>query len=371
MTTTLAPKPLPIPEQLDDLTPEFLTQVVRTVHPDVTVTGFEMLDVKRYGEIMVSTSDRLKMKLSYAPGTPDGLPRQIAVKMKRSSDAVLGELYGNEVDFYVKLRPFLDIEAPYVIGGVCDRATALYYLLLEDLSLRGATFPSALRDNSLDEVRAVLDQFAKLHAVFWESPRLKGDLAWYQGHTQGSLSERMDASLPITISGNIEAHDFKRDIVNGLGTDVPTLHAGYRALLKHQATLPQTILHGDGHIGNTYLLPDGKAGLLDFQLTARGAWAHDVNYLILTALPVETRRANERALIDYYLDQLARNGVSNPPSREEAWLEYRRGILWSFYVGWLTTPIANYGEALNCENLTRTSTAFADHDTARLVDSVA
>lgn len=368
--TALAEAELPIPATLDDLTPAFLTQVVRTCHPGITVTGFELLDVKRYGEIMVSTSDRLKMALSYAPGAPETLPKQVAVKMKRSSDAVLGELYANEVDFYVRLRPALDIEAPAVIGGLCDKETALYYLLLEDLSLRGAVFPSALRANTLDDVRAVLDQFARLHATFWESPRLAGDLAWYQAHIRGSLSERMDASLPITIGGNLEAHAFKREVVAGLGTDIPRLHEGYRTLQKHQATLPQTILHGDGHIGNTYLLPDGRAGLLDFQLTARGAWAHDVNYLILTALDVEDRRTHERSLIAYYCDALGRNGVANPPDAETAWLEYRRAILWSLYVGWLTTPIANYGEALNIANLTRTSTAFADHDTGRLVDAL-
>ncbi|MDO7842173.1 phosphotransferase [Sphingomonas immobilis] len=177
----------------------------------------------------------------------------------------------------------------------------------------------------------------------------------------------MDASLPLTISGDIAVNPFKRDLVASLDTDVPALHALYGALQRHQATLPQTILQGDGHIGNAYLLPDGTAGLLDWQLTARGAWAHDVNYLILTALDVETRRAEERALLGHYLERLREYGVVAPPSAEEAWLDYRRAILWSFYVGWLTTPIANYGEALNRANLTRTGTAVRDHDTLHLV----
>ena len=363
--------PQAIPERVEDLTPEFLTQVVRTCHPGMTVTGFELTDIKRYGEIMVSTSDRLKMELSYAPGAPDDLPRRVAVKMKRSIDAVLGELYANEVDCYVRLRPDRIVEAPHVVGGVCDKETALYYLLLEDVTQRGAVFPSALRANSLDDVRAILDQFARLHATFWNSPRLTGDLAWYQSHQSGSLHDRMDASLPTTIGADMEINPFKRDIVAGVHTDIVKLHKGYRDLQRHQATLPQTILHGDGHIGNSYLLPDGSAGLLDWQLSARGAWAHDVNYLIVTALDVDKRRREERGLLGYYLDALARNAVTSPPSAESAWLEYRRAILWSFYVGWLTTPVANYGEALNQANLIRTSTAFADHETAKLVEQVA
>jgi len=356
MTDTLA-----IPAELEDVTPAFLTEVVRTVHPGVTVTGFELAERKRYGEVMVSTSDRLKLRLDYAPGAPADLPRQVAVKMKRSIDAILGELYQNEVDFYVRVRPSLDIEAPRVVGGVCDKETALYYLLLEDLSLRDATFPSAVRDNSLAEVHAVLDQMARLHAEFWESPRLSGDLAWYQRHGRGSLADRMDRSLPVTIGSDMPNNPFKRDLVERLGADLPTLHGFYRALQRHQSTQPQTLLHGDGHIGNTYLLPDGTAGLLDFQLTAVGCWAHDVNYLIITALPVEERRREERALLAYYCERLRAFGVANPPDAEIAFLEYRRAILWSFYVGWLTTPVVNYGEAINRANLTRTGTAIADH----------
>lgn len=358
---------MPIPADVDGLTPEFLTHVVRAVHPGVTVTGFELVEHKRYGEVMVSTSDRLKMRLDYAPGTPDDLPRQVAVKMKRSIDDVLGELYQNEVDFYVRVWPDLDIEAPQVVGGVCDKDTALYYLLLEDLSLRGATFPSAVRDNSLDDARAVLDQMARLHATFWESPRLDTDLAWYQRHTRGSLAQRMDQSLPVTISGDIAVNPFKRELVESLGADVATMHGYYRALQRHQATLPQTLLHGDGHIGNSYLLPDGSAGLLDFQLTAIGHWAHDVNYLIVTTLDVEERRREERHLIAYYLERLAAHGVSDGPNIDAAFLEYRRALLWSFYVGWLTTPVANYGEALNRANLIRTGAAIADHQVFTLM----
>ena len=82
------------------------------------------------------------------------------------------------------------------------------------------------------------------------------------------------------------------------------------------------------------------------------------------------RRANERGLLRYYLDALKREGVASPPDDEEAWTEYRRGILWSFYVGWLTTPIGNYGEAINRANLTRIATAYEDLETGKLIDEI-
>jgi hypothetical protein len=319
---------------------------------------------------MVSTSDRLKMRLDYAPGAPADLPRQVAVKMKRSLDAVLGRLYNTEVNFYVRLRPSLDIETPKVVGGVCDLETALYYLLIEDVSLRGARFPNATTATTVDEVRAVLDVLARLHGQFWESPRLKGDLTWYDSHWDSETAVAQKARVKVTIARNVEIDPFKQEVIAGLGADLERLHAGFIALQRYQSTLPQTILHGDAHIGNSYLLPGGGAGMLDWQLTARGAWAHDVNYLILTALDVETRRREERGLVAYYLDALRRNGVQNPPDAETAWLEYRRAMLWSFYIGWLTTPVVNYGAAINRANLTRTSAAIADHGTLGLVDAV-
>jgi len=361
---------LSIPEDYRDLTSDFLTQVVRTCHPRVTVEAFEVIEAKHFGEIMVSTSDRLKMRLTYGPGAPETLPTQVCIKMKRSRDAVLGELYANETAFYVRLRSSLDIEAPAVVGGICDSQSALYYLLLEDLSLRGATFPNALSQNSLRDVQAVLDEFAKLHAKFWDSPQLHSNLSWYQSHITGPLSEQLYNHVPVAIQENLDTYEFFRDIFGQLNASLLRMRDGYRALQEHQARLPQTILHGDGHIGNSYLLPTGQAGLLDFQLSVKGAWIHDASYLIVTGLPVEGRRQHERELLAYYLDRLEANGVSNPPTLEEAWEEYRKAIYWTLYLGWLPTDAVNYGETLTKENLKRTSTAFADHDSGGRVFSL-
>jgi hypothetical protein len=359
-----------IPERLEDLKTEFLTSIICARHAGAVVDSFELLDIKRYGDAMVSTSDRLKIKLHFTPGSPRGLDTVVLIKMKRNSDAVLGMLYANEVDFYNRLRSELDIEAPRSLGGVCDVTSARFYLLLEDLSLRGARFPNATVKVTVDEVRAILEQLGRLHAHFWNSPRLKTSLNWYQSHVAGPLHDFIAVAAPQTVAAELEANAMKRQLVADLGMTADRLWVGMCAVQRHQARLPQTILHGDCHIGNTYLLPQGSAGLLDWQLTVRGAWAHDVNYLIITALSTEERRMHERELLRDYCEALRRCGVSNPPRSEEAWREYRRAVVWSFYLGWLTTPIANYGEAINVANLQRLSAAFADLETARLIAEV-
>src|SRR3546814_4799515 len=92
-----------------------------------------------------------------------------------------------------------------------------------------------------------------------------------------------------------------------------------------------TLLHGDTHLGNIYLLPDGRAGLLDWQLVVRGHHMHDVNYIVTTALSIGDRRNHERDLLAYYLDRLKAHGVAAAPDFEESWNEYKRCLVWGVY----------------------------------------
>lgn len=135
---------------------------------------------------------------------------------------------------------------------------------------------------------------------------------------------------------------------------------------KAQALLasePSTLLHGDTHFGNTYLLPNNRVGMLDWQLVNRGRWAHDVTYMLMTALDVEARRSHDRDLLDYYLEKLREAGVV------DAWELYRRTAIWGFMLGWFICPVENYGEEILRANLDRLATALEDLQTfAALAD---
>merc|ERR1712157_468312 len=111
------------------------------------------------------------------------------------------------------------------------------------------------------------------------------------------------------------------------------------------------------------ILPDGKGGLYDFQLTRRCNWSQDVHYYIATSMRTETRRKEERGLLEHYLKELQRHGVpaSQVPSFEEAWLRYRRALIWGLVIGWLICPPQNYGIPINLANITRLVAAMVDH----------
>ena len=55
-----------------------------------------------------------------------------------------------------------------------------------------------------------------------------------------------------------------------------------------------------------------------------------------------------------------RQGVAEAPSLEDLWLEYRRAAVWGVYIGWLTTPIMNYGWDICVNNHIRLLTAYQD-----------
>jgi hypothetical protein len=354
----------------DELTPELLTAVIRTRFPAVTVTGFELIESRKYGEQMVSTSGRATLKLSYAPGAPPDLPERVVCKLALGADTVLAAFYENEVRIYSRLRPELPIEAPLSYGALYDDRSAQFVLMLEDLSQRGAQFPNVTQHVPLSSVEALVDTLAKLHATYWETRRFAGDLEWLQTHLQGGVAHLMNELAPPLIQREIDTQAFKREMVQRLRSSGPELLAGVKAVQRHQATLPQTILHGDAHLGNTYLVPGGAPGLLDWQLSVRGFCMHDVSYLIVTGLPIEQRRQHERALLLRYREQLLSFGVTTAPAMEQIWNEYRRAIVWGVYIGWLTTPVVNYGWEINVVNHLRLTSAYEDLDTASLVREV-
>ena len=102
--------------------------------------------------------------------------------------------------------------------------------------------------------------------------------------------------------------------------------------------------------GNTYRLPDGTGGLVDWQLSVRGFGCR-----------------HERALLAYYLDALRASGVRTAPDADAAFLEYRRAAVWGVYIGWLTTPIENYGWDVTVMNHIRLLTAYRDLETAAAI----
>ena len=128
---------------------------------------------------------------------------------------------------------------------------------------------------------------------------------------------------------------------NGVGVpdgtrDAQALIDAYGHLSSRAPGPGWAVAHGDAHVGNTFLDRDGRPGLLDWQVTQYGPWGIDVGYHIASALEPDVRAANERDLLRHYLGALTAAGVTNAPSFDDAWNEYRCGLVHGFFLWGIT-----------------------------------
>jgi aminoglycoside phosphotransferase (APT) family kinase protein len=127
--------------------------------------------------------------------------------------------------------------------------------------------------------------------------------------------------------------------------------------LMHQG--PQCFLHGDTHIGNSYLEPDGSIGFLDWQIACTGLWVHDFTYFLITALDLPDRRRGEHDLLDHYLKALRKYGAPTAPDFDEAWELYRKSVIYGL-VSWLGNADEFQPPEVNTACLGRFGSAMID-----------
>jgi hypothetical protein len=366
MTEPIPQRPdgrLVFPSDLDDLTPDVLGAALADRVPGVVVDQVEIVAAKHAGEGVASTADRVVIDLTYAPGTSGDLPTRLILKTMLASPHAPQAMYENEVNFYREIRDELDIEAPRVFASHFDPPTGRFGLLLEDLTARGARFPSALDPVSLAEVRSILGHLASLHARFWDSPRFAAQLSWVPTPMSGGMFDVFDTIGLELIEDQVARHPFKAELIAPLGRTVAQMWEPLWQVQLQHTLAPTTLLHGDPHVGNTYLLPGDRGGLLDWQLMVRGSWAHDVTYLLITALDTEVRRANQRDLLAEYLDRLGSAGVESVPTLGTGFAQYRAAALWGLVIGWLICPPENYGPEITAANIARMVAAVEDLET--------
>lgn len=358
-----------------DLDAAALTALLAERHAGAEVASVEVRTVHQ------GTSTHVFLDVAYLEGSPPDLPTQLFLKTQlQDSIADLPDdfidalseggggtsLFEGETRFYREIRPTLGAEAPVPMAAALVPGPAQFLILTDDLTVRGARFPDIVDGLGVEEVAAVLDTLATVHAAHWADARLEGggDLAWLEHAVDGPFSGFLrDVGFEL-IRDALATEPFKADLLRQAG--LADGHELERLFWRRQdlvAAGPPTFLHGDPHPGNVYVLPDGAAGLLDWQLVRKGAWVHDVSYAVVAALDPSIRRSSERELLTGYLGRLAALGVATAPSADEAWDLYRTGAPWGFSM-WAITPPQMYTEEIVATVIERFAAAMVDHDAA-------
>lgn len=310
----------PVPS-VDAISAEWLTDAIRTRHPDATVDD---LTVETVSE---GTHHRHRIRLEVSGGDPTAPTSLFTKSLPTLEVRMISGITGHaraEGRFFQQIRPELQIEAPQCYASWFDRDSAAALHLLEDLvATKQATFCNFETAVSAAMATEQVLLLAQLHGQFLDDPRLGDELGWLVpfdrwfkgGITKLGIDTYHEEAM-------LQAADLIPDRLMGRRPEL--WQAALDALEPHLAG-PTTVLHSDVHIGNWYQTGDGHMGLCDWQCIAKGHWSRDLAYVITAALQIEDRRAWEESLVRTYAQELS--AVSGTTvTFDEAFLGYRRQI---------------------------------------------
>jgi len=240
-------------------------------------------------------------------------------------------------------------------------------MIMEDVVARGGDPRDSTRPMTVEQVAKGVRGLARLHSAYW-GDRLTANpaLGWVEPFV---AFEGMQYA-PLHIAHERLGDTVAAEILGLTGEQLfIDIWACYIATLT---TSPQTLLHGDPHIGNTYVLPDDDVGFLDWQMVRRGNWSLDLGYFVQGALTIEERRRSERELLDEYRAALTLP-ADEMPSQEDVLLRYRASVAHGLAI-WMAT--LSGGDAWQSPDVCRAlaqryAAAFIDLDSRAAIDAIA
>jgi len=349
--------PVSIPAEWTDITPEWMTAALARRHPDARVAEVELL-VRDDG-----TNCRARFGVRYARGVGPA-----TVFMKKVDPAHVALIEATSGLFH-EPRLFasgvsLPVDHPLVYAAIIDEPAKSWLMVMEDVVARGADPRDATRPMTVEQAANGLRGLARLHARFWGERGVRyPELAWLAPF---NLWPGLGPAIPIALEKlgrtvPAEVHALGRRIVDDHWVRfIATLSAG-----------PATVVHGDAHIGNIYVLPDDDVGFLDWQVVRRSSWSIDVGYFLQGAITEQDRRAHERDLLEVYRSNLAVD-PSDRPTEKEVWLRYRASAAHGLAT-WLATAAddgAWQRPEISMALARRYAAAFVDLDTPAALEEL-
>ncbi len=350
---------LRIPARWDDITPQWMTAALADSHPGAVV---DAVAVQTRDD---GTNRRARLAVTYAEGNG---PATVFVKGVDPDHRELIKLTSglfHEPRLFATAIP-LPLEHPVVYATLIDEAAEDFVIVMEDLTARGADPRDATRPLTPQQAASGVRGLARMHGKYW-GERISDDarLDWvepfvpWDGMQYAPLPaalERLSEDTPAAVMALS---------IDQLVDDI------WKPYIRSLTRAPQTLLHGDPHIGNTYLLPGGEVGFLDWQVLRRGNWSLDLGYFLQGALTTEDRRAHEDALLEEYRDALGLP-AAELPEPDEIRLRYRASVAHGLCT-WLAT--ASAGELWQRPDIAlalaqRYSMAYGDLDTAQAIAEI-
>ena len=323
-----------IPRTIDDITPEWLSDVLGR---SVTSVTKEPVGV---GVGLVGQLFRLGME-------GNGEPSIVIAKLAAPTDegrfvATVLNMYGREVGFYTELSPRTSIAHPACYYAAHDAVTQDTVRLLEDVSVRGRG-GDQVRGCSLGEARPAIRTLARLHACFWDDPSLPA---------LSFVKPLADDPYPAAVAMAYEmawprVQEFFDDMID---ERVRAFGDGYAkqipAMFAKLCDGPLVLSHADWRLDNLFFTDDDDVIVVDWQLIDRSVGPRDLSYHVTQSVNID-HPAGYRQAFDTYVSDLGELGVDVDTTW--AWEMYGYGTMLGFVypviaTGALTIADPRHGE---------------------------
>lgn len=315
----------PIPRDLQQITASWLTSMLANRYPGIVVESMQTIEVRN------GHTTKLRLQLAFNEvGKQAKIPEQLCIKANWSEGFDSGDICELEARFYYYIRENLNIPAPACYYTDWDGdGSGQGMVVMEDLAIDGGVFGHSTQHIGVDAVAHALEGLAQLHGAWWGSDKLQR-YDWLQTSMQTTVDCEQLRQLWSFSQLNIAKPEYQRILPAWLLEDEQRLERAFDKLVAYEQaqTGPMCVVHGDAHIGNSYLRPNGERLWIDWQLVRKGHPWRDITYFMLGTLTIDERRTEEQRLLKLYLDVLRSTGAEQVLTDDQAMQQYRR---WPIY----------------------------------------
>ena len=287
---------LQIPVDLENVTPEWLTQILTTsgVINRSSVTAVE-------SERLSTRKGILRFRLTYD------------MFEARAPESIIAKISSQEeVGFYRKIARKTDIRTPYCYYGAIDEGKGNGVLLLEDL--KDGHFGDVIDGVSGEQAEFIIEQLVPFHVAWWEHPDLQS-MDWIP--IAPFLDDPQEKENWLKMLDNLW-HRFTEKFSGRIPAAIeevwPILIQHTDKIRRQSLIQPLTLCHGDYHLGNLFFAPpNGNSSLVvfDWEGLRRAQGPLDLCFLLIWNLKPQLRREVEKNLLQKYCAMLKEQGVEN------------------------------------------------------------
>jgi len=357
-----------VPRTFAEVTPEWLSQALAASCPGIAVESATV------DKTMGFKPNKARVHLTYNDaGKRANMPATLVIKGSFNGyeprEPIIEFANIAEVISYRDIVPRMTINTPKVYHlGVDTEPNESVVLLFEDMAYRNPSYFHGGKTLNYGEATRFLDAIARYQAPTWNSPEFKAGGAWGPGTPADTNHKRIHNEyfeyLPHSDHWEKSAQSPRGAAVPRILRDPKRMAAGWARLMEVLSIHGRVMVHGDEHLGNLFMEPDGTPGFVD--MLSRGEpWPMHYAIFLIATIDSLDRRAWERPLLAHFLNRLAAYGAP-APTFDEAWYAYRCSTIASFLI-WFNNSGAWQPEMINTGCAARAGLAVLDHDAFALL----